>query len=1153
MILEENFSNLNFDDHGNFKQEEIIYLYRGLLEERNNKNILTKTLLSSLEKMKYLENILLPRIENKKHEISKEHIFSILIFINYKISLRVKIFDYIQQLNSEVFPKLFEKTIEYDLINQNDQERVIFIQFLINTYQSLEYKFINKSCLKLVSILLWVNLSKESIKNLLMENEKLIEKWKMLMQLSKKQNLVITKPCTFFNKLLEDFLKIIEIASHNENESNSNVEKLFIKFIEFLTDLLSQISTRKFLLPLLKEKHLFERSILVLEKLKLKNNSNYSNDFNEENHSSLKLSEKMLEYQKFYLDFEINEETGENLSPNIILAKHYKNLNLMQNVAFGLFPERLSRIYLKNISLIDNTENIKDMLDLLNEGELLKFAECLNLLKYKKEYYISKRDLVYQIFLSKYERKETVLEKINSLALYPDEKLIWDREMIPDDYKTNSNISEISLPVPKLNLQFLTHYDYLLRNFNLFRLESVYEIRSDLEDVISRMHAKFDHRGNFTEFEGWARMGVPVKSFKILAIKPALIGKNYPQEVFAEIEIEMKGAQTQIKNEWDKLKRHDVLFLLNLFKKNSGDGIIINDTTVPVKHTRGCEIVYIYDEENNEITDYEILNKKKPVGTRRRLHVHLDPVQYHQDLNEINVEEMYSCFQLLVRRKPEQNNFKAILDTIRDLMNSVTIIPNWLENIFLGYGDPNQAQYTKLKKLEKKIDFKDTFLDYKHFEENFLKNKNIPDEFKQNVIFNNNYISEQSLLNNSILNNFKKNQIEFTPKQIEAIHSGVNKGLTMIVGPPGTGKTDVAVQIVNLLYNNFPNQRTLIVTHSNHALNDIFEKITNLNIDERYLLRLGMGERDLSKNIDKDFSKNGRVNYMLNRRIELLNLVLKFAHSLNVFTFEEYTCEHAINLYEHGGVKEKIQKFRNEIINKNRSFSFDNLLEIFPFKNFFNVDISNSSKKIEIFEEYLAFIDSIFSEIQDLRAFELLRNNYERGNHLLVRGSKIIAMTCTHAALKRKEFIKLGFEYDNIIMEEAAQILEVETFIPMLLQNSNGMESKLKRVVLIGDNNQLPPIIKSNAFKMYGNMDQSMFSRFIRMDVPYVLLDMQGRTRYDIISHFFNFFLFFLFFPIFNFINKNKFNFLDHQLLTYTAGTIKTSMISLLLFLINFN
>lgn len=32
----------------------------------------------------------------------------------------------------------------------------------------------------------------------------------------------------------------------------------------------------------------------------------------------------------------------------------------------------------------------------------------------------------------------------------------------------------------KLNLQFLTPADYLLRNFHLFRLEAAYEVREDL-------------------------------------------------------------------------------------------------------------------------------------------------------------------------------------------------------------------------------------------------------------------------------------------------------------------------------------------------------------------------------------------------------------------------------------------------------------------------------------------------------------------------------------------------------------------------------------------------------------------------------------------------------------------------------------------------
>jgi intron-binding protein aquarius len=76
----------------------------------------------------------------------------------------------------------------------------------------------------------------------------------------------------------------------------------------------------------------------------------------------------------------------------------------------------------------------------------------------------------------------------------------------------------------------------------------------------------------------------------------------------------------------------------------------------------------------------------------------------------------------------------------------------------------------------------------------------------------------------------------YTPAQVEALRSGMNKGLTMIVGPPGTGKTDVAVQIICNLYHNYPTQKILLVAHSNTALNDLFEKIMQVSTNDSGVL-----------------------------------------------------------------------------------------------------------------------------------------------------------------------------------------------------------------------------------------------------------------------------------------------------------------------------
>jgi intron-binding protein aquarius len=84
-------------------------------------------------------------------------------------------------------------------------------------------------------------------------------------------------------------------------------------------------------------------------------------------------------------------------------------------------------------------------------------------------------------------------------------------------------------------------------------------------------------------------------------------------------------------------------------------------------------------------------------------------------------------------------------------------------------------------------------------------------------------------------------------------------------------------------------------------------------------------------------------------------------------------------------------------------------------------------------------------------------------------------------------------------MEEAAQILEVETLIPMLLQDTDPVDGcRLKRAVLIGDHHQLPPVVKHMAFQKFSKLDQSLFTRFIRLGVPAVQLDRQGRARAEI-------------------------------------------------------
>lgn len=84
-------------------------------------------------------------------------------------------------------------------------------------------------------------------------------------------------------------------------------------------------------------------------------------------------------------------------------------------------------------------------------------------------------------------------------------------------------------------------------------------------------------------------------------------------------------------------------------------------------------------------------------GDSRTYRVWLDSNQYRIDMDSASQggEDVYETFNIIMRRKPKENNFKAVLETIRELMNTECVVPDWLHDIILGYGNPGAAQYSE--------------------------------------------------------------------------------------------------------------------------------------------------------------------------------------------------------------------------------------------------------------------------------------------------------------------------------------------------------------------------------------------------------------------------------------------------------------------------
>ena len=1048
----------------------------------------------SMELSRLLENLLWPAFNQDFN--SKEHVLLIAIMINTKAREKVPVWDAIEE-EPEHCSLLFRRVCQL-LLDDNifTAERMVLLVFWSNAINSIERDIVRKEVQRYISLGLWVSLSEKRRQKEFKDAPKLKKFWNLILKKDKALDPQSIEEVLFERKFLasmiHSFMKILDsIPSTGDAVTldSRQTRKVYYceRFVEFMTDIESLLPTRRFFNTLLDDFNVIvkcRRSNLFKRKVEGK------------------VFRQLLDMLIFYARFEIDDLSGDALSLKEMSIRHSNKLFELQKACFKDFPEDMRKFYLSSIANASSREQLLTHFSNLKAEDLIKI--CLKLGIIDSETEVSDKSELLESIAFIYEKHTSQLESLNQLALYPTEGVVWDEDLVPADVVSLDQ----SLALPKLNLQFLTLHDYLLRNFHLFRLEATYEIKQDIEDAVFRMKPWRREDGEIM-YGGWARMALPIDSLTIVEVKKPNIGERHPSRVRAEIKVNL-NVKRDVKREWEGLRKHDVCFLVSIAPPNPpGSTFKFNQPFIPqvgLKSIRGCEVEGMLDP-TGKLVDENSEQQKFAFDTDYRTYrVWLDPNQFGEDTEELKGEavQMYENINIIIRRKPEENNFKAVLETIRDLMNTKCVVPEWIHDVLLGFGDPSAAHPSRVSSQILSLDFRDTFLDDQHLQTSFpgkavqfsgndVKNPPFKIDFKEEFLSVTPYVIPNRGPYPFVQP--KKNSIRFTTTQVEAIENGMKEGLTVVVGPPGTGKTDVAVQIISNIYHNFPNQRTLIVTHSNQALNQLFEKIMQLDVDERHLLRLGHGQEALET--EKNFTRYGRVNYVLQTRILLLQEVQRLAKSLDLGIDAGHTCETAGYFF----LYHVLSRWENFLSNLSSDSKSEDVQRLFPFKKFFE-DAPQPLFKNESFESDLEiargcyrYLKKIFTQLEEFKAFEMIRTGAERSRYLLLKEAKIIAMTCTHAALKRKELVDMGFQYDNILMEEAAQILEIETFIPLLMQDPQHGHNRLKRWIMIGDHHQLPPVVKNMVFQKYCNLEQSLFTRLVRLGVPTVDLDAQGRAR----------------------------------------------------------
>lgn len=995
--------------------------------------------------------------------------------------------------------------------------RTQLLCFLIHAFQSLDVTIIRKECAPLVSIGIWHNLSHEKIREAqLSQHTHLKKAWRAALKRYDAAD-DATKARLRFERswlytLLLDFLTLLY-----EGQDKADETLYCERFTEFMSDLQSQLPTRRYVNTLLLDLHL-------IPAMKL------SPMYQEEDNTLLRELHALLVH---YTHFTVDDHTGAQLTASEAYDKHCERLDRLQWVALKYFKDKLTVLALSNYGGIDKREDLEPLLQTLTDNEIMQLLSQLDLRSsYPDTLSLSlDRKFFMEVLLSVFERRKPFQESTQGMVLVPTEQSLFD-----DSFQQAENYDgSHPLALPKLNLQYLSVGDFLWRALILYRREAFYGIRKDIDSALRRLKPEPRGTGE-THFSGFSKMAMPITKPSILEVVPPLVGEDQPSEVRAEVSIDVRKLGENVRREWDSLRPDDVVFLLATEPAQSqsvanGGGVLPEHERLGILSVRTAVIGQISDDKGRLVRD-----GSHGLDNKRRIQLKLDPRTYVRDteLAAAGRPDVYGKVNVLLRRGRRENNFKPVLESIRSLVLSEVPLPSWLHDIFLGYGDPAGAHHKNLANRIKKIDYRDSFLDWHHLIES-LPGKTVEPGDDVEGSFPPPYVLEtadkqeqapaekknkkrrrdaEPVLKEDVetfkVSTYKPtnrgpypmdaprlNSVRFTPAQAEAIMSGSQPGLTVIVGPPGTGKTDVATQIINNIYHNFPEQKTLLVAHSNQALNQLFAKITALDIDERHLLRLGHGEEDLMT--ESNFSKHGRVESFLENRDRYLLEVRKLAASLGAPGAHDNSSETA-GYFNTVYIEPAWTKFL-QVADSNET-SASQIVQAFPFHGYF-ADApqplfppeAEKAQVLEIAQGCYRHISKIFTELADALPFELLRRERDKANYLLTNEARIIAMTTTHAAIRRGEIASLGFHYDNIVMEEAAQITEVETFIPLAMQKPVDGELNLQRVVLCGDHYQNSPVIQSLAFRHYANMEQSLFSRLVRLGVPTVMLDQQGRAR----------------------------------------------------------
>lgn len=266
------------------------------------------------------------------------------------------------------------------------------------------------------------------------------------------------------------------------------------------------------------------------------------------------------------------------------------------------------------------------------------------------------------------------------------------------------------------------------------------------------------------------------------------------------------------------------------------------------------------------------------------------------------------------------------------------------------------------------------------------------------------------------IKNYAQEVLEKSPSSSNA--SAVRKALGvkdifLIQGPPGTGKSTVITEIAYQILKNNPNDKILITSQSNVAVDHVINKIVPLIPDQR-IIRIGRSEKISA---------------------ESQNLIM--AEQLNKWVDE---------------VREKSIKGLTQYLKDNHDYVLSDELNT---KFIDNIDIGEKNNDDAKDKQVENKIDSNVEKIISLtREWHRRLGKLDEFDEIFANKASVIAATCLGIASRS---VLNDIDFDWVIVDEAARANALELLVPLV---------RGKKIILVGDHQQLPPVVNTEIDKL---------------------------------------------------------------------------------------